>query len=121
MSKEPKTAEESLGGWVIFPAVTRLLESEDPAKSIAQMLEHADYCVAAHKRTVAAYGSDLGGDGLLDGVSCVAMTFQLIAETAAMLLPAKEVTAEQVYAAFLSLEPRMNELRARARVLEVAD
>ena len=88
MSERPKTAEESMDGWVIFPAVAQLLESEDPARSIAQMLAHADHCVAAHKRTVATYGSDLGGNALLDGVSCVAMTFQFIAETAALLLPA---------------------------------
>lgn len=122
-SERPKTVEESLDGWVIFPAVALILESEDPVESIAQMLAHADRCVAAHKHLVAAYGAESTAastftDGLLGGASAVAMTFQIIAETAAVLLPAKEVTAGQVRAAFLSLEPRMDEFRARARVLE---
>lgn len=114
VSERPKTIEESLNAHVIFPAVARLLEDEDPAKNIALMLGNADHCVAAHKRLIATYGTALPDmtDRLSDGVSGVAMVYQLIADEwcentlvlpLALLVHRVSLSVPAIPSAFLSL------------------
>lgn len=104
-------------------SVNRVLGGEYPAQFAASMLEQADRTVAAHKRLIATYQGPMPGfltDELIDGLSCTAMMFLLIAETATALMPAKSATTEEIRAVLIALEPRAEELKARARVLDVS-